>query len=500
MKNFSTKNNIFLKLFIFIFIIFNYGAVAIYETKYCNNKNNLACTISNTSLLPTKWILNSLKGTKTLFSNYKATGKLNSSGLLANYQKETKKRFSYLEGGFNFYYPPNTRKEAGYLFFSKYPIKNKRIVELWDLNKQEKIKEYIFDLKNISKKIKNYNFDDKNLRLRSPKFLKNGSIIIPVTGSGGNILIKFDLCGKYLKHLHFNDLETHHSLEIDKDGYLYVPIYDQKKVFSIKNNFIKSNKYLSDGFAILDDELNILKKYFLTEIYLENNLIGSVFGDDQLAQDPYHLNDVQPITNKYNEKLALLSIRNHSRLMALNLSTKKIIWYIDNITLNQHDIDVLNNDDSDGINISIFDNNLIALEGYDWFNRISLGNRIVFLKNLPTFLNNENVSLVSPDEHSLYSPSFLNFSNFKKEVRPNTKTEGLAELIKENNSIMLENTNYGHMFEFETKNNKILWEFLNIDPTNKDLYILNWSSRFNKVPDSIKTDLRNKCPKILTLG
>ena len=101
-------------------------------------------------------------------------------------------------------------------------------------------------------------------------------------------------------------------------------------------------------------------------------------------------------------------------------------------------------------------------------------------------------SIVSPAEHKIYNPSDINFLNLDKDIRPNTRTEGLSETIIENKSLMIEETNYGHMFELDFVNNKVLWRYLNSNK-NDDIYYLNWSFRTSKIPISFNNNSPKNC-------
>ena len=54
------------------------------------------------------------------------------------------------------------------------------------------------------------------------------------------------------------------------------------------------------------------------------------------------------------------------------------------------------------------------------------------------------------------------FLNLNKEERPKTKSSGLSEYNKLNNSLIIED-NFGRIFEYDLDTGKIVWSFLNTE-------------------------------------
>ena len=206
------------------------------------------------------------------------------------------------------------------------------------------------------------------------------------------------------------------------------------------------------------------------------------------SQDPFHLNDVQPLKDQVSTNIVLLSLRNQSSIIAFDIKKRNIIWFLEGYFNLQHDVDIL---DKEGTSISIFDNNITPNTNYQ---KESNGNIFTIVKNLPSLskLNEEIIMLSYPED--LKSVNKINitkekFSKLDKNLIPKTITEGNSELIFENNSITIEEANYGRLFEYDLKRKEVLWEYINRND-KKDLhYIMGWSRRLNVLPESVKSVL-----------
>ena len=66
--------------------------------------------------------------------------------------------------------------------------------------------------------------------------------------------------------------------------------------------------------------------------------------------------------------------------------------------------------------------------------------------------------------------------------KPKTITSGQSEYLPKNNSVFIEESNYGRSFEYDKKNKKLLWQYINRND-KKDLYFMKfWSRRLEKLP------------------
>ena len=143
------------------------------------------------------------------------------------------------------------------------------------------------------------------------------------------------------------------------------------------------------------------------------------------------------------------------------------------------------------LDITIFDNNAPAYgnkKGY-----ISLGNQIVTFRDLPT-RPLENVKLIAqPHQFKKYGKEVESFSWLNKYMQPKTITQGLSEYIKENNSLMIEEQNYGRIFEYEIDSKKMLWEYINKESKESNPLYVGWSRRMLDLPGNLNEKSFNSC-------
>ena len=444
----------------------SYAGLALFKVYRCKSTFS-ACNFADKILYPAKlfdiglWELTKFIRIKSI------SGEFLTTGLISN--QDTRSRFNNLKNGFNFYYLKNERPNAGYLLLSRgEPEKNgKSSIELWDLNTQELINKYKIDLKNIRKNIP-YDIGSET-QFRHPLLLEDGSIITSVVG-GVNPLIKLDKCGNLLA---YNASENfHHSLEVDENSVIYSPIKLKSEIYDIT---------LDDGYVTLDENLNLIDKYWLKDIFIKNNLTND------LRQTRSHLNDVEPFRRDDGSIILFMSLRDQSRLLAYDPYLNKIIWIIDNAVSKQHDVDVINKR-LDKVDISIFDNNSYKFLKEDVSSKSSfINNMVVTFKDLPTRYSGELIYINSPKQYDKFSFDFIDFSYLDENYIPRTSTQGLSDFNKLNNSIMIEESNNGHILEVDLNTNKPLWQFINKQKgDSKITYQLNWSRRLERLPGKLK--------------
>ncbi len=466
-KIFAKTQNIFLIISSIIFL----QALSIYYENVCHGGNisSKRCNLIKNSRItePSKFLYKTLNDLNNVFKN-----DLSTSGRIVKKLSETKDRFNSLEKGFNFYYKKGSRDNAGYLLLSAGDPKKDGapLIELWDLNNQKLIHKWNFNLKEIleaggDKRSHN------SIVFKHPLLLEDGSIIVN-KGANVHALTKFSPNGEIIN---FNDkYQFHHSIEADNQGKIYVPIRKER------------GNLRSEGFAILDKNLNILETYFLTNIFKNAGLLES-FSE---GSDPFHLNDIQPLNSSQKTKYVLISLNTPSSVFAYDLVNKKIVWILDGFTSKQHDPDFLN---IDGTEISIFDNNTILYNGKGSVNY----NKFLTIKNLPPLYKKEinQTRIFNNFQHTQRKSEIEvitnDFSFLDKKLIPKTLTEGLSEIMDQNNSIFVEETNYGRLLEIDLKNNKLLWQYINKSDSNK-YYMMGWSRRINEISDSTIDKLRFK--------
>ena len=479
MNNFIKKLSV---LYISLISIIFYGSLSIVsKSDNCIfPQNQKFCYFSSIVAKPSDLLLKGIIETKRFLKGE------SSDNLVVYDPKDTIKRFekSDLRSGFNFYYDKGTRENAGFLLLALADPENNGypFIELWDLNLQEKIHRYPIDILEISKNLGFKIENPKRLRIKHPLLLDDGSLIL----NSLDRILKIDKCGNLLAAS--DDINAHHSIEIDNEGNIYTPVLFDKE--SIKNySEYHSNRFLNDGFALLDKNLKLIKSYSLLEIYKKNNLLSDIYGNQALIDDPFHLNDVQPyLSNNGKNKNVILSMRGHSRIMSVDISSLKVNWYIDRAISLQHDVDIIDQNNN-SINISIFDNNTGMFSANK---EINFGNRIAYFNNLPKNSNNVSFNIGDKNAYEKYGLSYLNFDSIENVLKPKTRNEGLSDHNFKNGSVMVEETNYGRILEIELNSGNLLWQYYN-KKENTLPYMINWSRRVEKLPKLLNTNIFKGC-------
>ena len=481
--NYKSISNNINKIFFAGVSISLFSVMPLFWERNCSEyEKSKFCKATKIASTPARTLLDGYYSTITLARNYRSTGKLSNSGLISKKSIDTKKRFIDLKPGFEFHYEPGSRPNAGYLVLSRAnpDFNGKPSIELWDLNNQLKIHEYDLDINKIIQTIGLNNASKRKLRFVHPLILNDGSLL--VTNIGGPLL-KLDKCGNYMKTN--NDFLYHHSLEMSEDGFIYAPTNKAHKGLDMR---LHTKEYNDEGFAILDQDLNLISSYSLLDIYEKNNLDFSIYGFNLIQMDPFHLNDVEPYTNKKGDKIALLSLRTHSKLIAFDINTEKIIWTINGLGFLQHDIDVLK-EENNAIDISFFDNNTWRYP----LKLVNKNNKYITVSNLPSAYKNKTFNFYNSEDFTNQEVNFYEFNWLPEKYRSKTIHEGRSDHISKNNSLMLEESNFGRLIEIDLSNKKILWQFVNKSQKDEAPFLMSWSRRMDKLPANINSETFSEC-------
>jgi len=265
----------------------------------------------------------------------------------------------------------------------------------------------------------------------------------------------------------------HHSLEIDKNGYIYAQIKGKNQ------QKYKSKKYNSamEGFAILDKELNILKTFWLQKIMEDNKILTDALIRTEYQYDPFHLNDVHPLIDELTGETSVFMSLRQFGLLRFNLTRNKLVWSIVGATEAQHDITPIT---QTGDIISVFNN------GSPKSNLLNndFENSIILVSNLPVTQIDNNPSYFFGRNLNAFGLGYeeykLDFLNEK--MRPKTATQGRGEFSKDRRYLFIEETDEGRLIEVDLKAKKILWSYLNKTEKNNDRLMLSWSRKIEKLP------------------
>ncbi len=264
-------------------------------------------------------------------------------------------------------------------------------------------------------------------------------------------LRKIDACSNLIFQ-NLNDI-THHSVETDSEGNIWVPsyMYPQSLPFKkVGGKNIYERGYFDDAIVKLSPDGEILFEKSVSQVFIDNGLEYLLFsvGDRNFTLDPIHLNDIQPVDFNgefWKKGDVFLSLRHQSMVFLYRPLTNKIIWKGTGPFFHQHDVDILNDH-----RISVFNNNskdFVDGEVVDGHNEVIIYD---FKKNQ-------------------YS-SYLKDSLIINDVR--TITEGRSKILQ-NGDLFVEETNYGRTLYFNS-DGSLRWTHVN-RADNEKIYAIKWS-------------------------
>ncbi len=361
---------------------------------------------------------------------------------------------------------PNTRES--YLLLSRFNgdlkegivelinLKNFKVLHTWnpDIDAFNELVPKINEFKYLKR-------DRNNSRqmLVHPNLTDDGGLII-----GWGPLRKINSCSDLIFQNQNDDF--HHSKEIDKDGNIWVPasIFPQKlPKEKVGRNADSENGYNDDGIVKLSQNGEILLKKSVSEIFIDNGLEHLLFTSKTpniFANDPIHLNDIQPVNfdgNYWKKGDLFLSLRHQSMIILYRPETNQIIWKGTGPFFHQHDVNILNKEE-----ISIFNNNSKFFVNGD----VVDGNNQIIIYNFKT---------------KKYS-AYLNDSFIKNDIR--TLTQGRGKIIA-GGDVFVEETDFGRL-TYLNADGSLKWSYINRSNDGK-IYQLGWSRILYEKKDIEKT-------------
>lgn len=241
-------------------------------------------------------------------------------------------------------------------------------------------------------------------------------------------------------------IESHHSMNFDDNGDLWICSYDAKVWISTGYYDIngKTIFYLDQYITKIDPETgNKLFHKSIADILKENNLSNYLIKSAN-TKDPIHLNDVQPAlktTQYYNKGDLFLSLRQPSIVIHYRPETNKVIDIIEGPFVSQHDVDFYENNA-----LVLFNNNSHTLGNKESMKPPRDSSKLIYSGNFHS-------DIIKYDFESK-SSVILHDSLFKAHELF-THTEGLMEYLAPN-TIFVEEQNSGVLWIFE--NNKVIYK------------------------------------------
>ena len=339
-------------------------------------------------------------------------------------------------------------KRLGLLVLPRYDHNLSRsVVDIVDLNNFEVIHTYQHDIAEMNKQVQNteefprinIDFSPRRFLYYHPLILDDGSLI---SESFHSPLFKIDFCSN-LKWI--NDEEKFaHSKMLDHEGNIWVG-----GQFNPHSKYVKDfqiNNLNDDSIIKVNSDGKILYKKSVIEILIENEILPNNYALSSMLlgqYDPIHLNDIEPAfsdTQYWKKGDVFISIRHQSAIIHYRPSTNKVINYITGPFAQQHDVDIISDNE-----ISIFNNNNFIVD-----NKYSQ----VVIYNFET-----------NQFRKLFNDQLQN-ENFK------TLSNGLSHIL-DDGALMVDEHNHGRIILFNNKGQKE-WEFVNKD-INGDIADVSWS-------------------------
>jgi len=297
-------------------------------------------------------------------------------------------------------------------------------------------------------------------RMTNPFLLPDGGIVF----HGESPLVRIDACGKIVWTV---DGIFSHAIEQDRDGSFWVAYTNPNtKVANV------SPQFREDEIAHVSAAGKILSLTSLEKI-LRDNGMDHLWRARPYSDDPFHLNDIQPVLKDGKYWRAgdlLISLRHLSMVMLYRPSTGKIIWSRDHPWRMQHDVNII-----DDHRISIFDNNVASAY-------------LLPETTVGAVAGHSRLLVYDFATDSVTSPFEGGFA--KADVR--AYREGRGTLLS-NGDLFVEESPFGRMLRL-SPDNRVRWQYVDADD-KRQRYLLNWSRYLE--PDvytnSIKAGMTAKC-------
>ncbi|MTJ04474.1 MAG: hypothetical protein FH759_07265 [Sediminimonas qiaohouensis] len=321
----------------------------------------------------------------------------------------------------------------GYILLSRHDGDLRRhVVELYDLTDLSLVHRWMPDAeKLLADARRDWNWMDYTAWQREawrgihPLLLENGDLIVKDHYAP---LFRISACGErvWMK----DDVHYHHSTEPDGEGGFWIPTLATPSDLPGTEDW-----FLEDVMTRMSPDGEVLFQRSLAKVYIKSGFYHRVFAAGLHANDPFHLNDIEPALEDgpfWKKGDLFLSLRRYSTIIQYRPSTDEIIWMKDGPWMDQHDVDIV-----DDHTISVFNNNVI-----------NTGNgREVRDVSEVLFYDFETDTVSSP------------FRQAMETYWVNTPTEGLADFLPTGHMI-LEEENAGRLLLFSPEG-KFIATFIN---------------------------------------
>lgn len=288
-----------------------------------------------------------------------------------------------------------------------------------------------------------------------PDIMDDGGLVF----IGTYLMVRTDACDRTV----WTRPGHHHSIERNERGDIWTPA-----VLRTQGREDVGPTYRNDGVTLTTPDGESLYERGLSQIFLENGLGPLLLGRPH-HDDPFHLNDVQPVARDgpyWKRGDLFLSLRHLSMVMLFRPSTGKVIWWKIGPWLGQHDVHVL-----DDHRIAIFDNR--TAYGEEGASVIGTSRELVY----------------DFSDRSVTSPWEAGFRRWDIAVASNGRGTPFP-----NGDLFVEDTERGQALRMSANGN-LRWRYVNADD-QKRRYWMFWSRYLDPVRygPAIRAAAAASCP------
>jgi len=341
--------------------------------------------------------------------------------------------------------------DPGYALIPHYDLKrNRYVIDLTRLSDGKIVRDYAPDIKGINDRSHldvSYglavNHSPRRYRMTHPLLMPDGGLIF----HDASPEVRIDACGRVLWT---RDGIFHHANELDAEGNIWSSGRLLKSALPHVGDF-----FSEDEIAKISPDGRLFGTQSIATI-LARNQLTPLWRSVPYTDDPFHLNDIQPVlaSGPYWQKGDLfISLRNLSLIMLYRPSTGRVLWSRQGPWSMQHDVDIL-----DDHRISIFDNGVQSAP--DGPRPLAPNGDYVVKHNRLYVYDFATGKTESPFEAAFAA----------QDIR--TVTQGLATYM-ENGDLFVEETNYGRLLRM-SPDGTVRWRYISTDTGGRRLE-LGWS-------------------------
>jgi hypothetical protein len=346
-------------------------------------------------------------------------------------------------------------RDDGYLLLSRYdPDRRRNLVELRRAADGVVLRTFAPDIAAINRRSR---LQTPFLDLARDKGAERYRMTHPLlTPDGGLIfqdmtpLVKVDACGRIVWTI---DEVFHHSVELDRSGTLWT-------IMTLPKSSLPhvSPTFHEDAVVRVDPGSGRIIGWVSVADILNRNGLTYLWRGRPYDDDPFHLNEVQPVPGDgayWRAQDVFLSFRNMSLVLLYRPSTGRVMWFRHGPWSLQHDVSVL-----DDHRIAVFDNNAgSGAAAGDGDGRIGEAD----------FVETHNRLLVYDfRDDTISSPYDAIFSD----RRIHTVTEGRGGVLA-NGDLFVEETALGRVMRV-ARDGQVRWSYISAGPDGTR-YMLGWS-------------------------